>query len=82
MRGWRRLAIIGLTDQYLHQRIASHDYAEAVRRLEMLVRALCSHLRMNWWLGALPCMPQHRPPCTSAAWLPCWQPWNIAGLQR
>ena len=34
-----RLAICGLTDQHLHQRIGAADYAEAVRGLETLVCA-------------------------------------------
>lgn len=36
-----RLAILGLTDQHLHQRIAQQSYAEQAQKLEILVGALC-----------------------------------------
>jgi hypothetical protein len=34
---WCRLAILGLTDQHLHQRIAQQSYAEQAQKLEILV---------------------------------------------
>jgi len=35
-----RLAILGLTDQHLHQRISQQSYVEQAQKLEILVRAI------------------------------------------
>ena len=65
--GGRRLAVLGLTDQLLHQRTSHQSYAEAAHALEMQVslkrmseRPQCGSLQ---GLGGTHELPPNRSPC-------------------